>query len=762
LLLNSFDFQSNHIANILYDEQSQTLWLGSKINGLYLFEPKRFKSINSDLHQHTDENYYAQTPVSDSSVYTPQGYILGLKSKSSKALPFKNLSPDKYALLTDKDGFVWMNFEHQLIRADPKFNVISKWQILDEATTLLEGTGNWIYAGRREKGLIRIRKNSTDGRFEFVSNRIKNISYLAQQSADILLIGASDGLYKYNLKTKKIDTVAGFKNKAIRSLYCPEPYDKIWVTTYGDGFYLVADGKVTAFPLDKDNYLATSHCMIEDSRGYFWITTNKGLFQASKKDLLAYAAKKSSDVYYAYYSRDNGFNTNEFNGGCQPCAVKLANGNISLPSLNGLVFFKPEEILINPNDSKIFIDEIKVDNDTVPASQAIILQHGFSLLQISISSSYLNNRKNVQLQYTLSKEAGKDLWFPVGDNGVISISNPGSGTHTLIIRKPSGFGGAYISKTVQLTVLPAWYETWLVRAMAVLLMVLLAIIFNRWRIRNLVRQNLFLENQIEAKTQVLKVTLDNLQNAQSNLLRQMFLLERLVGAITHNIRTPLIFLNRSAEFLHQKHELENVSPGLLKIGRNNWDFSTRLLNLANNLLEFIKSWLAKDNSQPELFNLHDLVQEKISIFIAIAQEKNTIIRNEIRHDLMVESIRGMISVIFYNLLDNALKATKKGTILVSAENVNDRLHILVHNSGKGMEPEIVNWVNNFTDGTEKLYRGSERPVHSGIGLVLSIELAGLMGLEIFAESTVKSGTTMMIIFPKTQPASPPEPILSLT
>jgi signal transduction histidine kinase len=622
--------------------------------------------------------------------------------------------------------------------------------VFNEVTTIFEGRDGWVYAGRREKGLIRINKNTTDGSFEFVTNRIKNICYLAQQSADVLLIGAAYGLYKYNIKTKKIVEVRGLEDKLIRSVYCPKPYDKIWVTTYGDGIFLVVNDRLTQFPLDKEKYLATAHCIIEDDSGFFWITTNKGLFQASKQDLIDYASEKLSNVYYAYYSRENGFNSNEFNGGCQPCAVRLANGTISLPSMNGLVFFNPKEILSNPNNSKIFIDELKVDETEVPVTETLKLPHTFVLLKAYISSPYLQNRKNVQMQYALSDDSGKALWFPVNEEGIISISNLRTGRYVLRVRKSTGFGArSYAFKTLSVIVLPAWYETWLARFVFLLCFATLIYIFVKWRSQNLIRQNKILESRIDAKTDALKVTLENLQTAQNNLLRQIFLYERLVGSISHDIRTPLMFLNRSSEYLfNQLESAGDKNPALINVGKKNWEFSGRLLNLTDNLLEFIKSWLKKDKKESESINLFELIQEKIEIFLPIAQDKNTIISNNVDSNLIVKSQLGMISVIFYNLLDNALKATKNGNIVISDAMVNNKLHISVRDSGSGMDPVIVDWVNSFIPGSEKGYANTTHPAHSGIGLVITIELASLINVNLFAESNETWGTTMLMIFPE--------------
>src|SRR5690606_40213251 len=106
------------------------------------------------------------------------------------------------------------------------------------------------------------------------------------------------------------------------------------------------NNKVTSFPLDKNKYLATSHCIVEDQRGYFWITTNKGLFQVKKEKLYAYADGKTENVYYQYYDKSYGLLSSEFNGGCYPCGIKLHN-KIDFPSYSELVSFNLVHIPLN-------------------------------------------------------------------------------------------------------------------------------------------------------------------------------------------------------------------------------------------------------------------------------------------------------------------------------------------------------------------------------------------------------------------------------
>src|SRR5690606_19936591 len=122
------------------------------------------------------------------------------------------------------------------------------------------------------------------------------------------------------------------------------------------------NSKITNFPSDENGYLLHAHCIFEDRKGIFWVTTNKGLFRVAKKDLLAYAETGNvANLWFDYFSKWDGFGTNEFNGGCQPCAVRLPNDYVSFPSLNGLVWFKPEEVESEHPNSSIFLDDVTVN-----------------------------------------------------------------------------------------------------------------------------------------------------------------------------------------------------------------------------------------------------------------------------------------------------------------------------------------------------------------------------------------------------------------
>ncbi|MBO9606156.1 MAG: response regulator [Paenibacillaceae bacterium] len=103
-----------------------------------------------------------------------------------------------------------------------------------------------------------------------------------------------------------------------------------------------------------------------------------------------------------------------------------------------------------------------------------------------------------------------------------------------------------------------------------------------------------------------------------------------------------------------------------------------------------------------------------------------------------------VKQILYNLLENGLKYTKQGTVILSAERKGDELAISVTDTGRGIPAhEIAGLFQPFVQSEEFGYAGE------GLGLGLSIakQLAELQGGRLEAESTVGAGSRFTLTLP---------------
>ncbi|MGN6511675.1 MAG: ATP-binding protein, partial [Chitinophaga sp.] len=565
---------------------------------------------------------------------------------------------------------------------------------------------------------------------------VPDVSYMAYEHPGVMWVGSGRGLYKVDLSNGKTDSIAGLNGHYVRSIHVAGP-DEIWVTTYDQGFFLLQKGRLYQMPLDKLQYLATAHCIAEDDKGFFWITTNKGLFQVARRDLLAYAAGESSFVFYLYYGKNKGFNTNEFNGGCQPCALKLPDGNLSLPSLDGLVMFAPSRINAEVPDKAVFVDNVQMDTRPIAFSDTIALPDNYQQLRLEVSTPYFGDAYNLQLFYMLEGGEGEGIWLPVEADGSITFSRLHSGGYRLRIRKVNGFGAHnYTDRVVHITVKIAWYEEWWFRLLIAGFLGLLVFIFMRIRLARSHYKNRMLEMRVSERTRRLEETLEFLQSSERQLHQQALMQQRLIAAITHDIKTPMKFLLLTTRAMKEQDRQHAAL----------YETHYRMYHLIGNLIQYMKMQFSVNGASSEMLQLDQLLEEKVGIFRPIAQLRNVEIVHLRRNGAVPALVnRQLLGVVVHNLLDNAVKYTTSGSITLETERLGDMAVIRIIDTGVGIHPRLAEHINTLVPG--KYLLGDHRwpDEYRGLGLLMVTELLQLINGRLKMQPNEGGGTKVSVV-----------------
>ncbi len=231
-------------------------------------------------------------------------------------------------------------------------------------------------------------------------------------------IATRNGMYAYDIAAGKVRGKPILPDVYVRSIFKARD-NSIWIGTYGNGFFKYEGGRFVPLPLDPKKYLATAHTFLEDDLGFFWISTNHGIFQIRKEDLDLAANGNSGSYFIYYYDKSYGFNTNEFNGGCNPAALKGPEGDFYFPSLNGIVYFHPDKIPADFPGNAILIDDITADSVNQADKQAIRVRPDFNHLVVDVSTPFYGLEDNLRLEYKL--DPIDDTWNPVNRDGKIVI-----------------------------------------------------------------------------------------------------------------------------------------------------------------------------------------------------------------------------------------------------------------------------------------------------------------------------------------------------
>ena len=109
-----------------------------------------------------------------------------------------------------------------------------------------------------------------------------------------MCIGTTDGAYfvKDDKVVFRFDRHSGFVGLEVRCFYEDEKR-RVWMGTYGHGIFVKEGNKVTSLRSKQNCMLdADAFCLAEDDLGYFYSTSNHGLWRINKKSLFDFYENK--------------------------------------------------------------------------------------------------------------------------------------------------------------------------------------------------------------------------------------------------------------------------------------------------------------------------------------------------------------------------------------------------------------------------------------------------------------------------------------
>jgi signal transduction histidine kinase len=214
--------------------------------------------------------------------------------------------------------------------------------------------------------------------------------------------------------------------------------------------------------------------------------------------------------------------------------------------------------------------------------------------------------------------------------------------------------------------------------------------------------------------------------------------------VSHEFRTPLTLLLGPLEAAHRAHDrLPADLRDQLELARRN---SLRLLKLVNTLLDFSRIEAGRIRVRFEPIDLAAYTADLASTFRSAVESAGltyTVAGTAVDEPVYVD--REMWEKIVLNLISNAFKFTLDGEITVSLARRDDRVLLIVRDTGLGIpESELPRIFERF-----HRVEGAQGRSHegSGIGLALVHELVKLHGGTIEVESKEHRGTTFTVSLP---------------
>ena len=702
------------ISNIVEDE-SENLYLCSEGNGLIYYNVKDktyriFKADENNPNSLSNENIKAvayDKQAGELWLGTHLGGLCVLYTATGRFSQYRNVKPE------------W-----------PQTNILSAIQ--PYGTKLLVGTHGGLFLFDRQTKQFSL----------FSDNLHKTVSYIQDAKIDKsnnLWIAGINGVFKYNLKTGKInsyfynaqDSSSLSNNNASKILV--DSKNRVWIGTSGGGVNLYQP-QTNAFKRYDSEHVGLKNDfvsnMLESRFGYLIIATTKGF---SMLDV------ENNKIHN--FSTENGLPLNSlYSGGM----CMTAKGELYLTGMNGMVSFSEENLstphrLFNLNLVSLWINnKLVVPNDetgflenSLAYTKLIKFNHKQTMITIEFSSNNYIPANQPVYRYML--EGFSDTWteLPQGISK-LNFMNLGAGRYKLIVQAVSPVDGSLITSTdLNIRVYPPFYLAWYAYTFYVLL-----VLFIVWRYIVFSRSQLLLKSSLFFE----KKQMEHLEEVNQSKLR-------FFTNISHEFRTPLTLIVGQIDMLMQMHNIQpTVYNRILNIKRN----TLNMQNLINELLEFRKS---EQGHLTVKVCQRDMLKFLYEIYLSFA-EYATYRQINFKFDSKEEQLMlwfdpVQMQKVFYNLISNAFKYTPKdGTISIAVEQNADTVKIAVTDSGIGISADAIEKIFDSFYQAENGLQISNMVPGTGIGLALTKNILETHAAEIHVESQPQVGSRFLVTMKK--------------
>ncbi len=209
----------------------------------------------------------------------------------------------------------------------------------------------------------------------------------------------------------------------------------------------------------------------------------------------------------------------------------------------------------------------------------------------------------------------------------------------------------------------------------------------------------------------------------------------LIVYLAHDLKTPLASV---IGYLTLLRDEEEISPRLReKYTGIALDKALRLEDLVNEFFDITRFNLTTLTLEPERTNLSRMLEQMVSEFSPVLQEKELSWETAISQDVEISCDRDKLQRVLDNLIRNAVSYSAPGTaILVAMEPEGNEAVLRLQNHGRTIPPEKLCHI------FEQFYRVDSSRASAtggaGLGLAIAKEIVELHGGSITAESEQES------------------------
>jgi ligand-binding sensor domain-containing protein/signal transduction histidine kinase/DNA-binding response OmpR family regulator len=742
-----------------YVAKDGSIWLGTYFGGVNYIPSNTygFKSIMandkekglmgkavSQMMEDSQHNIWIGTEDGGITIYNSiNDTYTAINKKSS---PFYLTTNNVHAIHNDGYGNIWVGtFLGGLHQFDTKRKTTTVYSKEKENPNSL--SNDQVYAIYRDsRGKLWVATQSGLNLFNYQTKKFSLFmpeimgdmfiyDIIEDKNSEIWFCTRQNGIFNYNPITNKLKQYNADGNRPVLlsnqiiSVY-KDSKQQLWFGTL--------DGGVSLYNPDQKNlknYTITDglpnnnvYGILEDDRGFIWLTTNRGLSRLDPK------TKK-----FVNYDNKYGLPSNQFNF---KSYLKSSKGILYFGSINGLCFFDPSIIATDHSLLPLMFTDFQLFNKSVVPGKSDLLQNQINYTEklelaydqnvFTINYAAINYANPGSTNYAYYLEGFQNKWNYVGDKNSVTYTNLSPGNYTFHIKAVNATRiASSLERTLQIHVAPPFYLSNLAYFIYILSVVVLIWLYTRF-VKFLHLKKLEIQLERVEKEKIKELTQHRLN---------------FFTFISHEFKTPLTLILASIDkFLEDKGTEFKKSTELSNVKSN----ASILFKLIQQLMEFRK--IETDHASINLSksNLVNFIRNATSYFETMTIKKDVVLNFTSSVPLLECYFdKDKMEKIIFNILSNAVKNTSKGSISVilgfkDQDDDKKLVTLLVKDTGKGMSAiELINIFNPFYKSTIK----GETLEGSGIGMALVDSLVKYLNGNINIKSTPQEGTSVEINLP---------------
>jgi len=565
-----------------------------------------------------------------------------------------------------------------------------------------------------------------------------------------LWFGTGGGVAAFRAgRFERLGTAEGLRSTVVFALHEDEDEPgTIWIGTDGGGLHRLRGGRLQAYTSREGSFDDLVVQILDDRKGRLWMSSNRGVFHASKQELAELLEGRRTRVESIAYGTADGMPSAECHGGSQPSGLRTPDGRLWFPTLEGVAVVDPAHLGVNTEPPPVVIEEALVDREPFDLRGRMSVPPGRPDVEIHYTALSFMAPGKVRFRYRL--EGLDEGWVDAGPRRAAYYTRLPPGHYRFRV-KAANDDGTWNEEGAALAfaVLPRFFETRWFLALAVCSGLGLAFAGMRVRLHQMRRRQEELETLVEVRTQDLREAHGRAEAARDRAEEASRAKSRFLANVSHELRTPLAAILGFAEVMQRRPGRDEPDQQHLALVHRSGE---HLLGLINDVLSISQIETGQVPLRAAPFELPRLLQGLREMFGVRASAKGLELAVEGGADLpaWVQGDEGKLRQVLINLLGNAVKFTARGRVALRAAWQDGRATFEVEDTGPGIGPEdqarlfapfVQGEVGQAVEGT-------------GLGLAISRSYAELMGGELTVRSAPGQGACFRLAVPlaKAEPA----------